>query len=126
MITWFTWLQAAIALVACVIALVVAIRGQKPNDASVGALALSGILLIVQSIIALLAPLWDNAIRGDGLEFWMYVIGAIIIVVAAVLWSLIERERWSNGVLAIAAFSIAVMVIRMQQVWDANPPVLGA
>lgn len=126
MIAWFTWVQAGVAIVACIIAMAAAFMGRKPNDLSVGGVALSGVLLLVQAVLALLAPLWGNRISGDALEYWMYVVGAIIIAIAAVLWSLVERERWSNAVLGIAAFSLAVMVIRMQQIWDAAPSVIGA
>ena len=33
------------------------------------------------------------------------------------VWALIERTRWSNVVLGIAGFAIAVMVFRMYQIW---------
>lgn len=126
MIIWFTWVQGIVAIASCLIALGVCFAKRKPNDLSVGGVALSAVLLLVQIVLVFLAPLWGNAIRGDGLEFWMYLVSAFMIAVAAVLWSLIEREVWSNAVLSIAAFSIAVMVFRMQQVWDAVPPVIGA
>lgn len=126
MISWFTWIQVIIAVASCIVALGVGIAGRKPNDLSVGGVALSGVLLLVQIVLAIVGPVMGNQIVGDGLEFWMYCISAFLIAVAAVLWSLIERERWSNAVLSIAAFSIAVMVFRMQQVWDGSAPLIGA
>jgi hypothetical protein len=35
-----------------------------------------------------------------------------------VLWALEERTRWSSVVLAIAAVTVAVIVVRMDVVWD--------
>jgi hypothetical protein len=34
-----------------------------------------------------------------------------------VFWALIERTRWSTVVLGVAGFAIAVMVVRMAQIW---------
>jgi uncharacterized membrane protein YqaE (UPF0057 family) len=42
---------------------------------------------------------------------------ALLIPPLAVVWALIERTRWSNVVLGIAGFAIAVMVYRMYQIW---------
>jgi hypothetical protein len=49
------------------------------------------------------------------------VITALLIPPAAVFWALIERNsRWSTVVLAVAALSIAVMLVRMHQIWTGH------
>ena len=50
-------------------------------------------------------------------QFYVYLISALLIPPLAVFWALIERTRWSTVVLGVAAFAIAVMVVRMQQIW---------
>jgi len=35
----------------------------------------------------------------------------------AVLWGLIERNKWSTVVLGVACLAAAVMVYRMHQIW---------
>jgi hypothetical protein len=53
-------------------------------------------------------------------EFWVYLVSAVIIPPAAVAWALTDRERWSTLILAVACFAVAVMVYRMSQIWFAR------
>lgn len=125
MIAWFTWVQFAIAAAAGVFCLVAAFANRKPNDYTVGSLGVSFVLLLAQLVAVLLAPALGNPNRGDALEFWMYLIAAILLPPLAGVWAIIERSRWANAVLAVAAFAVAVMVVRMQQIWIAAPAFLG-
>lgn len=117
MIEWFTWIQFGVGLVAGLFCLGAAFANRKPSDYTAGSLLLVEILTLVQLVVAIIAPFLGNPNQGDGVEFWMYMITAAIIPPAAILWALIERNRWSNAVLGVAALSIAVMVVRMQQIW---------
>lgn len=126
MIIWFTWLQLGVGVIAGLIALIAAFAGRKPSDLTTGAVLLVGVLTLVQLIMAILAPLFGNTIRGDGLEFWMYLITAVIIPPAAIVWSLVDRNRWANAVLGVAALAVGVMVFRMQQIWLDASPFVGA
>lgn len=122
MIEWFAWVQFGVGVLAGLFCLGAAFANRKPSDFTAGAVVIVAVLTVVQLVVALLAPLFGNPCLGDGLEFWMYMITAVIIPPAAILWALIERTRWSNAVLGVAALAIAVMVFRMQQVWlDASP-----
>ena len=125
MIEWTTWVQCGVGVLAGLICLVGVLRKQPPNDITAGAVAVVGALTIVQLVFAIIAPLVGNPCHGDGLEFWMYQVTAALLPPAAILWSLIERNRWANAVLAVAAFAVAVMIVRMQQIWLGNGPFLG-
>jgi|UPI00035EBCF7 hypothetical protein len=125
MIEWYAWAQLGIGIVGGIICLVAAFRDHKPNDLTVGSVALLEVLLLVQLVMVLIAPAAGNPVRGDALEFWMYLIAALLIPPLAIVWSIIERVRWSNAVLAVAAFAIAVMVIRMQQIWVGAASIIG-
>ena len=125
MIEWYTWLVFGIGVVAGVVGLVWAARKKPPTDLTAGLVAAVGVLVVVQVVLAIVLPLFGNACLGDGLEYWMYLITAALIPPAAIFWSLIERNRWSNAVLGIAALAVAVMVVRMQQIWLGNAPFIG-
>lgn len=125
MIEWFTWVQFGVGILAGLIGLIAAFAGRKPSDLTAGAAALVGALLIVQLVVAIVAPMLGNPCLGDGLEFWMYLVVALIIPPGAILWSLIERTRWSNAVLGVAGLTVAVMVFRMQQIWQDASPLIG-
>jgi hypothetical protein len=117
MVDWFVGMQLVIAVLAGVAAIIVGFAGVKPNDYTLGATLLVEALLVVQLVMAIIAPAFGNVATGSALEFWIYLVSALFIPPAAVMWALIERNRWSTVVLGVACLSIAVMVYRMNQIW---------
>lgn len=117
MIVWFTTLQVAVAVGAGLLCLALGFAGRKPSDLSLGALALVEVLLVVQLVVAILAPATGNQPVGNMLEFYTYLVSAVILPAAAAFWALVDRSKWSTVVLGTAALAIAVMVYRMQQIW---------
>jgi hypothetical protein len=117
MIDWFAWVQVAIAVAAGVLCIASGLAGRVPSDLTNGALALVELLLIVQLVVAIAAPAFGNEPTGNVLEFYVYLVGALLIPPAAVFWALLERSRWSTVVLGVAALAVAVMVYRMLQIW---------
>lgn len=117
MILWLTIVQIAVAVAAGVFCLTAGLVGRRPSDYTVGALAVVEVLLVVQVVTAIVAPLAGNPPTGDLLEFWVYLVSAVLLPVGAVLWALMERSRWSTVILGVAALAIAIMVWRMQVIW---------
>jgi len=117
MILWFTIVQIAAACAAGLLCTVLGLAGRRPSDLSVGTQAVVLLLLIAQVVMAIVAPLAGNPPTGDLLEYWVYLVSAVLIPPAAVLWALIERGRWSTVVMGVASFAIAVMVWRMHAIW---------
>jgi hypothetical protein len=118
MIDGFTIVQVVVACAAGLLGVVAGLAGRKPNDWTLGALVLVELLLIAQLVIAILAPGLGNHPTGSVPEFYVYLISAMLIPPLAIIWGLIERTRWSTVVLGVAAFAIAVMVVRMAQIWS--------
>ncbi len=117
MVEWFAWLQVIIAGIAALIAFVAAGAKRTPNDYTLGAALIVGVLLIVQLVISIAAPFQGNQPTGDALEYWMYLITAVLMVPAALVWSIVERSVVSNVILGVVGVSISVMVARMHQIW---------
>lgn len=117
MILWFTVAQIAVAVAAGVFCIVLGLVGHRPSDFSVGSLALVEILLVAQVVIAIVAPLAGNPPTGDLLEYWVYLVSAVLLPIGAVLWALMERSRWSTVILGVAGLAIAIMLWRMQVIW---------
>jgi hypothetical protein len=116
-IPWFEYVTVAVAVVAGLFALIAGFAGRKPSDYTLGATALVEVLLVVQVVIAIVAPLAGNPPTGDLFEFWIYLVSAVLIPPAAVVWALVDRGRWSTAILGVACLAIAVMVYRMGQIW---------
>jgi hypothetical protein len=119
-IEWFAWVQGVVAALAALVAIGFAIRGKTPNDYTLGAALLVGAFLIAQIIISIVAPSMGNEPTGSLLEYWMYLITAVIMVPAAMLWALVERTVMANVVLGFLGASITVMILRMHQIWFIN------
>ncbi len=117
MILWFTIVQIVVATAAGVFCLGLGLMGRRPSDYSVGSLAIIEALLVTQVIVAIIGPLAGNPPTGDLLEFWVYLISAVLLPVGAVLWALMERSRWSTMILGVAALAIAIMLWRMHAIW---------
>ena len=118
MIWGFTIAQVIVACAAGLICVVLGLAGRKPNDITLGALVLVELLLIAQLVVAIVSPGLGNHPSGSVPEFYVYLISALLIPPLAIFWGLIERTRWSTVVLGVAAFAIAVMVFRMEQIWS--------
>ena len=117
MIAWFTVVLIAVACIAGLLCTVLGLAGRRPSDLSVGTQALILVLLVVQVVISIIAPFVGNPPSGDLLEFWVYLVSAVLIPPAAVIWALIERSRWSTVIMGVAALAVAVMVWRMHIIW---------
>ena len=117
MIEWFTWVQVGVAVVVGLACIGLGLAGRVPSDYTIFGTALVELLLIVQIVVALVAPAFGNLPTGSGLEFWVYLVTAVLIPPLAVLWALIDRSRWSTVVLGVACLAVAVMVYRMDQIW---------
>lgn len=117
MIEWFTYAQVGIAVVAGLICVVLGLLGRPPQDLTLGAALLVEVLLLVQLIVSLAAPAFGNNPTGSLLEFYLYLVSAILLLPLAGVWALIERNRWSTVILGIACLAIAIMVYRMNEIW---------
>lgn len=117
MILWLTSIQIVIAVAAGLFCVIAGLLGRRPSDYTVGALAVVELLLVVQVIVAIIAPLAGNPPTGDLLEFWVYLISAVLLPVGGVTWALVERSRWSTVILGLLAFAVAIMLWRMEVIW---------
>jgi hypothetical protein len=85
---------------------------------TVGYLALVEVALLVQAVLGLV-----NLARTDrpveGFTFAGYLIGSLLVLPVGVVLALAERSRWSSAVMLVAYLTVAVMIVRMNQVWHA-------
>ena len=106
-----------VGLLSTLICAVAGILKKAPNDItilSVAAVELALLVYLVGSIIRVIA---GEPIAGEAWEFWGYLGTALLLPVAAVYWSVLERTRWSNFVLAAVGVTALVMAARMNQIW---------
>jgi hypothetical protein len=117
MINWLYSGQLFVAALAGVFALFLGLAKRKPSGLSIGALAIVQLGLLVQLIASVVLVIAGERAKTDTVEFFAYLIVALMIPVAAAFWALIERTRWSTLVLGVGALTVAVMLVRMSQIW---------
>jgi hypothetical protein len=116
-IEWFTTIAIVISVIAGLVALVLGGIGRKPDDYSVLATAAVALVLIVQIVIGIVAPFVGIEPTGDIVEWWIYLVVALVLPVAAIAWALVDRSRWATVVMGVASLAVAVMIFRMNQIW---------
>jgi hypothetical protein len=117
MIEWYAVLEVAVAAAAGALCVLLGLFRIAPGDLSMGAVALVELLLLGQLGIAIVSPLVGNSPTGSLLEFYIYLVVALLIPLLAGFWALVERDRWSTVVLGVACLAIAVMAVRMNIIW---------
>lgn len=117
MVSWFATVTIVVALATALLCLVNFFRKRGPDDYTLGGTLLVTLLLIVTAIMAIVGPLVGNAPTGDLLEFWLYLIVAIALPIGGGVWALTDRTKWSTLVVAVINGAVAVMVLRMLEIW---------
>ncbi len=117
MIEWFVALQMGLALVIASTLLAFGLAKRKPSLVSLSLIAAVELGLIVQTVISVVLVINGDRAKTDTIEFFAYLLVALLIPAGGAFWALIERNRWSTMILAVAAATVAVMLARMQQIW---------
>ena len=116
-----TSLQIALTALAVVVALwlvVLIARDRQPDDWVYGSLALLELGLVVQLVIGLVRLGGEH--EGVNVAAYVgYLVGSLVILPAAFLWSVGERSRAGTGVLLVAVVVVPVLFLRLHQLWSA-------
>jgi hypothetical protein len=113
----YFYIILGVGLLSTLICVAAGIMKKAPNDItilSVAAVELALLIYLVGSIVRVIA---GEQIAGEAWEVWGYLATALLLPVAAVYWSILERTRWSNFVLAAVGVTALVMAARMNQIW---------
>ena len=122
MIDAFFLILAWYAVAAGLILIFFGLIGKSPSGFSLGlAIGVEAGLLVQLSLSIVLVSLGQYAVI-DTWEFFGYLIVALMVPIAGAVWALVERNRWSTVVLGAAVLTIAVMLVRMQQIWTGVNP----
>lgn len=113
---WF-WITLVLGMVAFLVCMVQFLRGKAPDDFSQGsAIVLQG-WLFIYFVGSIIMQLFTEGPSGDWLEYYGYLLTAMVIPAGAFTWSMTERTRWGTLVLAIVGPVLIVMVQRMNMLW---------
>ena len=116
MITVLAYVVMALSGAMVVWGLVTAAADKPPGRAQLLFAAGVEVVTLVQTIVAFV-------VLAQGfrpVEFATtvgYLIGVLVLIPVAWFWANVERTRFSGVVLAVAGLSVAVMTLRLLQLW---------
>jgi hypothetical protein len=117
-----TALQIGLALLAAVVAVwlvVLIVRDVLPDDYLYAALGLLEVGLAAVLVTGLVQVFGDHG--GLNVAAYVgYLVGTVVILPVAFLWSLGERTRAGTGVLLVAVVVVPVLFLRLHQLWTAR------
>jgi hypothetical protein len=123
LIDWWSWAQIWFATAGGLLLVFMGLVGRKPSGFSISLIALcEGALLSQLALSSVLVATGQRAAL-DTLEFFGYLLVALMVPVGAGLWALVERTKWSTVVLGAGMLTVAVMLVRMIQIWTGVNPV---
>lgn len=110
-------LTGLVVLVAIWLVALIAV-GRDPDDWLYGALGVLELGLVVQLVVGLVRLGGDHA--GVNVAAYVgYLVGSLVILPAAFVWSVGERSRAGTGVLLVAVVVVPVVFLRLHQLWSA-------
>ena len=107
------WYSVGVGLVLLAAGLI----GKAPGSISIMATAGIEAGLLIQLLISTILVVLGERAATDTIEFFGYLIVALVVPLAAGFWALQERSKYSMMVLGAAGLTVAVMLYRMWQLW---------
>lgn len=97
-------------------ALMTALKRPVGRDQLIGA-GIAELALVAQAILGVVKLAQGGRPDGGTLIFVLYLIGSTLLLPLTVLWGRAEQTRWGSGVMVVGYLVMAVLMVRMQQVW---------
>ncbi|SDS27087.1 hypothetical protein [Microlunatus soli] len=117
MIGWLSYVVIGIAVVAAIWGGVSAITRKPPGNLQFYWSFLAELAVIAQSVIGFVA-----IGRGHGPAETAtaigYLIGIVVLMPVGIWWAVVDRSRYSGLVMTVAGVAIAVMSLRLLQLWS--------
>ncbi len=114
---WLLVIELSVALLSGLTNLTLGLLGRVPSLVSISAVAAVELALLGQLIATIILLGAGEAPVASLFEFLGYLLVALLIPLGATFWGTIERTKQSTIVLGIAPLVVAVMLVRMQQLW---------
>jgi hypothetical protein len=121
MLEWWYQAQLWFGVVAGLLLVVMGLIGRKPSGFSLALVAGSEFGLLMQLNASITLVILGERAKLDTWEFFGYLIVALMVPLAAAIWALIDRNRWSTVVMGAGVLTVVVMLVRMQQIWSGVP-----
>jgi hypothetical protein len=122
MVDWlFYFILIQATVIGCVLVLL-GLVGLRPRGYLVLVFSTIEISLFVQLAVSVGIVLAGQTAALSTVEYFGYLIVALLVPLAGAAWALMERTRWSTVILGATSLTISVMLLRMWQIWEGSYP----
>ena len=118
------YILLVLSLLVGAIQLLLGFFGRKPGQPEIKMSLAVFAGLSVQLLVSTIIVIAGERAAISTLEFFGYLLVAMILMFAAGFWALAEKTKWSTVVLGAASLTVAVMLVRMLQIWTGVSPIL--
>lgn len=122
MVDWLFQILLWLSIAVGALLTLVGLFGVRPNGYLILSLGLIELSLLVQLAVSVGVVFAGAQAVVSTLEYFGYLLVAILIPVASGIWALAERTRWSTVVMGAASLTVSVMLVRMWQIWTGSYP----
>lgn len=116
MVGWLSYLVIGIATIAAVWGVIAAVRRRPPGNLQFYWSFLTELAVIAQSVVGFVA-IGRGAGPAETATGIGYLIGIVVLMPVAIWWAVVDRSRYSGLVMTVAGVAIAVMSLRLLQIW---------
>lgn len=116
MIDWLRYLLIALALLLALVAYVDFRRGRPPGRLAWTLLVATAVAAVAQAVVAGV-ELAGGHRPAEPATFVGYLATDVIMLPAAAYVARIERSRWGSVAVLVAGLVVAVLQVRLQQLW---------
>ena len=124
MLEWWYQAQLLFGVTAGLLVILLGLIGRAPSGFSLALVAGTEFGLLMQLVASLTLVILGQRAALDTWEFFGYLLVAIFVPIAATIWALVDRSRWSTVVLGAGVLTVVVMLVRMQQIWSGLHPLI--
>lgn len=122
MVEWLFQTLLTVSLVVGASLVFLGLVGVRPNGYLILSLGVVEVSLVIQLAVSVGMVLAGAQAKISTLEYFGYLIVALMVPLAAAVWALAERTRWSTVIMGASALTISVMLVRMWQIWTGFYP----
>ena len=122
MVDWlFYFILIQATVIGCVLVLL-GLVGLRPRGYLVLVFSTIEISLFVQLAVSVGIVIAGQTAALSTVEYFGYLLVALLVPLAGAAWALMERTRWSTVILGATSLTISVMLLRMWQIWEGSYP----
>ena len=106
-----------VSVLAGAVLIVEGLRGREPLWWHLGVAGAVELVLLVQAVVAIVLLIQGDQIAGSTGVFLAYLVGTLLALPLTLLWGLGEPSKWTLVALGVACLVVAVLVLRLDQIW---------